>query len=536
MKKILCAILALAMTLGGLTVAMTEDDTRVTLICCEQQDFCTACMESFEWAWDDENGLTIWTEERGRIPYLLVYRNPNATGRDFEGYFRDEFTPEMQADYGERLIEVGDFQTYTVQGVEMPGQQYTYLVEGIPVVLLRVFDVRWGGNVCYTAKYRQDDPEATLGALAVAVHFFRDGANTYDQGPDTQPAPDADPAPGAAKINVEKTRPIVTGTSLYNDGRFSMRLPDGWKVMTTGSLAQDLIVKAWDPECPERCIFRAAKIEPVLRSQAAKAWYAQYSGLGGVMYSLYADAPALEELTVACFLTHVNDVRDYAFKYYDTGLMLDANCIPALYDAQVLESFPSKAACMPTCYDNSVARVRFNSESGAACEGLMTAQPTRIGSALLMGGVDISPDTVYEFMGFMAPQQELLELEPVLSECLSSFAFTEDFIRQSLQAAGEQYEIVRQMNDNLRAAADSCNDAWAERQTTYDVLSQQRSDATLGYDRLYDSETGEIYRAETGFWDDYVLHRYEYDNPNLQRIDESTEDYYLRGVDYTITR
>ena len=531
MKKILCAILALALMLGGLTLA-EGGDNRVTLIKCEQHDFCTACMEGLEWAWDDHNGLTIWTEERGSIPYLLIYRNPNAPGDGYEEYFRDVFTPEMQIKYGERLIEVGEFQTYTVQGVEMPGQQYTYLVNGIPVVLLRVFDLRWGGNVCYTAKYRQDDPEATLNALAVAVYFFQDGANYYDEDHTEEPQSDA----GTAQLNAQKTQPIVTQTQLYNDGRFTMQLPAGWKVMTTGTLAQDIIVKAWDPECPERCFFRAAKIEPVLRSQAAKAWYAQYSGLGGLMYSLYADAPALEELTVACFLTHVNDVREYAFKYYDTGLMLDAHCIPELNDVRVLESFPSKAACLPTCYDNSVARVAFTSEGGVACEGMMTAQPTRIGTSLMMGGVDISPDTVYEFMGFMAPQAEMIELEPVLSQCLASFAFTEDFIRQSLQAAGDQYEIVRQMNANMQAASDSCNDAWADRQTTYDVLSQQRSDATLGYDRLYDSETGEVYRAEAGFWDEYELHRYEYDNPNLQLIDESTQDYYLRGVDYTITR
>ena len=136
MKKMLCAILTLVLALGGLAMAAAEDDARVTLIKCEQQDFSTACMEGLEWAWDDDNGLTIWSEERGSIPYLLIYRNPNATGSDFEGYFRDTFTPDMQADYGDRLIEVGEFQIYTVQGVEMPGQQYTYLVNGIPVVLL----------------------------------------------------------------------------------------------------------------------------------------------------------------------------------------------------------------------------------------------------------------------------------------------------------------------------------------------------------------------------------------------------------------
>ena len=67
-------------------------------------------------------------------------------------------------------------------------------------------------------------------------------------------------------------------------------------------------------------------------------------------------------------------------------------------------------------------------------------------------------------------------------------------------------------------------------------VSQKRSDATLGYDRLYDSETGEVYRADVGFYDSYDLHRGEFDNANLYRIDDSSSNYYLRGVDYYITK
>ena len=539
MKRIICAILMLAMTLCAVTASAEDGDTRLQLMKCPEQDFVTACHEGLEWSWvDDGTGLNLWLESRDSIPYLLIYRNRDGGGNDAEGYFRDECTPDMQARYGDRLIEVGEFQTYTIQGVEMPGQQYTYLVGDVPVVMLRVFDLRFEGNVQYTAKYLKSDPGPTLEALAIAVNFYRDSADGYDEGT-SNPAPSgsgANQSDRAGDYTVAPAAPIVSETTVYNDGRFSMRLPVGWKVMTTGTLAQDLIVKAWDPECPERCIFRAGKIQPLLRSQAAKAWYGQFSELGGLEYTLFADAPALEELTVPCFLSHVIELREYGFKYAYTGLMLDVNTIPALYDVQVVESFPSTTVCLPTCYDNSVARVTFRSENGAACEGLMTAQPTRMEPSMVMNGTDVTPDIVYDFMGFTAPQGEMLELEPVLSACLGSFAFTEDFVRESVRASEDVSEIIRQMSANVQAAYDSYNSAWENRETTYDILSQQRSDATLGYDRLYDAETGEVYRAEQGFWDDYDLHRDAYSNPNLQRVDDSTRDYYLKGVDYTITR
>ena len=35
------------------------------------------------------------------------------------------------------------------------------------------------------------------------------------------------------------------------------------------------------------------------------------------------------------------------------------------------------------------------------------------------------------------------------------------------------------------------------------------SDATLGYERVYDTETGEVYRAYNGFTDVYKGNRYQ---------------------------
>ena len=37
--------------------------------------------------------------------------------------------------------------------------------------------------------------------------------------------------------------------------------------------------------------------------------------------------------------------------------------------------------------------------------------------------------------------------------------------------------------------------AWENRQTTYDIMSQKQSDATLGYERVYNTDTGEIYES-----------------------------------------
>ena len=52
-------------------------------------------------------------------------------------------------------------------------------------------------------------------------------------------------------------------------------------------------------------------------------------------------------------------------------------------------------------------------------------------------------------------------------------------------------------------------DSYDKRSKSSDVLSQKRSDATLGYERVYDTETKEYYKADLGFGDYYTGSRYK---------------------------
>ena len=41
------------------------------------------------------------------------------------------------------------------------------------------------------------------------------------------------------------------------------------------------------------------------------------------------------------------------------------------------------------------------------------------------------------------------------------------------------------------------------------IISQKQSDATLGYERVYNTETGEVYKAYNGFTDYYHGSKYQ---------------------------
>ena len=69
--------------------------------------------------------------------------------------------------------------------------------------------------------------------------------------------------------------------------------------------------------------------------------------------------------------------------------------------------------------------------------------------------------------------------------------------------------------------------SWEKRTNSHDIIRQRESDATLGYDRVVDTQTGKIYRVDTGLMDGYSGSRYE--------ILESGSSLYNEPVDGYIT-
>ncbi len=176
--------------------AAADESIEMRIVSCPEQGFSTLAESRFFFSYDPEQGMSIYTGGGEGIPFVLIFKT-EGTGFDPENYFNNVFTPQMQSGYGSNLTEIGQYQTYTVAGTEMPGVMYTYLVNDIPVVLLRVFDIRDDHFVCYTAKCRQDDTDDTFGALARAAYYYQPDPDyyQYEQPQDPTPPQTQDPAP-----------------------------------------------------------------------------------------------------------------------------------------------------------------------------------------------------------------------------------------------------------------------------------------------------------------------------------------------------
>lgn len=527
MKKALSLILAVLMVLPLLAAA--EQQHVLVPVRCETQGFTTLCLDNQAWEPFASGGLVFWTDPARRDSYVLVSWSKEADHDDPEGYFTRFYTPLMQNYYGDRLEGYSDYRVYEVEGIPMPGVQYAWHGEdGRVYITFHLLDLRWEGIVTYSAEYYYEEQQEPMNVLCRCLVGFKPDA--------------ASAAKGMGAYRVRSAESIVPKTAVYSCAEFTATLPVGWKVVT-GGLMETFAVLCYDPENPERCIFLMNMVGPFLKSQEAKNWWVGYPNAFNLRKPLIDNAPVLSVPSVGETLRNLPAFREYIQVVYP--MHLAAECIPpeVVPDFRGVQILETSAAPALSSYrdlfsrynlvnrfpDASVNRFTCVSSRGKACEGIAGGITIDIRDPY---SLNPSLDVYFYYcnclVGVTAPEGELQELAPVLLSCLCSFRFNDAYIRQA-QQKGQEIGAILELSGG-------CASSWESRNRSYDVMSQKYSDATLGYDRLYDSETGEVYRAELGFYDSYDLHRGEYANPNLYLIDDRTKSYYLEGVDYYITR
>ena len=280
----------------------------------------------------------------------------------------------------------------------------------------------------------------------------------------------------------------------YRDpsGYFTMDVPFGWKVKTglkpEGKI--DLIsyaITAYDPKRPERELYFCLNIAFGLKSAEARNWYIRSYG----PKSYFAQMPVLPKLSTAGFFTAMGPF--YGYRQFT-----------------VLESLGKSAL------GGDVVVAECTTTSGRRVQGLyhavvsgMMKQPVQVNPFNARAGmVDVGPVTEFSILSETAPKEEFVDWQPVLDRCFASIVFTPAFHQQRRDAWARVMgtsKYIMQTADSIRGMI---MDSYRRRNATYDVLSQKRSDATLGYERVQDTETGEFYRAENGFTDWYKGTRY----------------------------
>ncbi|MDY2678884.1 MAG: hypothetical protein SOV29_08210, partial [Oscillospiraceae bacterium] len=115
----------------------------------------------------------------------------------------------------------------------------------------------------------------------------------------------------------------------------------------------------------------------------------------------------------------------------------------------------------------------------------------------------------YNVVAITAVKDTFIEWEDLLTKCMSTLDYSDSFVSAANNASNEKVALSKQISANFNATMDGFMASWESRNKSQDIMSQKQSDAILGYERVYDTDTNEVYKATNGFSDSYDGSRFK---------------------------
>ena len=98
--------------------------------------------------------------------------------------------------------------------------------------------------------------------------------------------------------------------------------------------------------------------------------------------------------------------------------------------------------------------------------------------------------------------------EDILTRSLGSLDYSGSYTSSAMAQSDAAMRQSQQLSQSANEMQDAIMSSWENRNTSQDIISQKQSDATMGFERVMDTETGEIYQTDDGFTDWYDGERY----------------------------
>ena len=93
--------------------------------------------------------------------------------------------------------------------------------------------------------------------------------------------------------------------------------------------------------------------------------------------------------------------------------------------------------------------------------------------------------------------------EDILTRSLGSLDYSGSYTSSAMAQSDAAMRQSQQLSASASEMQDAIMSSWESRNTSQDIISQKQSDATMGFERVMDTETGEIYQTDNGFTDWY---------------------------------
>ena len=303
------------------------------------------------------------------------------------------------------------------------------------------------------------------------------------------------------KVNIVKSETSKIKYEKYDNGLVSLDIPSGWKVEVAPADYIHYSFKVYNPKNKDYLFLFGLKQEGFLKSEKARKTFASY----------YPDAafsklaPVDPQTTEAFYKVWNKNVK------YSNENELKTQYFPYFNQFKVIENLGK------SMMGGDILRASFKNDSGKAMQGLFTSSVMSSGTYMLNTDpfnlnskkVDVAPLNVYHIIAMTAPDDEFNNWQSIMDHCISTITFSKTFVNGFNSEEQTLKSTIIANQKIYDSMSDMIMDSWEKRNNSYDITSQKRSDATLGYERVYDTETGDVYRAYNGFTDDYSGSRYK---------------------------
>lgn len=248
---------------------------------------------------------------------------------------------------------------------------------------------------------------------------------------------------------------------------FTLNIPAGWEVEWNGN-SEALV---WQARAGNGSLLGLSNIDHLIAAKNE-----QIADL--LTQSFYLENGTVEELFGKMFA----ETTDY--------FTVQNSCVPANKD--MLQSLRKDKAIWD--YQSLYAIFSENGEEG---EGIYSAVIMEAPDVILTGGYNYAIWEINAVFTEYAPRGELVNWNPVLNQIAQSFTYTDYYWQEMMERLGRTESPISTSSDT-----DPVMEAFEERMTEDTIIQEKRSDMIGEYERVYDNDTGNIYRAYNGFLDD----------------------------------
>lgn len=295
----------------------------------------------------------------------------------------------------------------------------------------------------------------------------------------------------------------------YDGGFFSIEIPQGWKITTAGECSMfSFIVQ--DPQNSLRRIFYFGQVGPFYLNELQRRIDYGYMRMNGFPVR-WIDMPVIEPLAAENFFKNF-----YLIAQAQSSRNFIPN-VPSLNNFEVISAISRKSFIVNS--DTKVIRALF-SEFNNVGEGMFY-----VAAAIFTpyDGISAGVGTGMGFSctGISSYKNDFKIWEPVLLKSLHSLVIGPAYISQCKNSQDTIWNNITQINKIWDDVSDTISQSWQKKSKGDDILSEKRSDAMLGKERLYDPDTGEVYEFEVGFYEKYNIHRQDYKKTNLEPLDDN---------------